>query len=78
MGFRKKIEIIPIKKAVLTGPTKDLKAERLDALIITNSEVRERLRYIANVDKRIINGRIRYIISGKFNREILNNSINFI
>ena len=78
MGFRKKIEIIPIKKVVLTGPTKDLKAERLDALIITNSEVRERARYIANVDKRIINGRIRYIISGKCNREILNNSINLI
>ena len=56
IGFRKKIEVIPIKKVVQTGPTKDLKAERLDALIITNSDVRERLRYIANVDKELLTG----------------------
>ena len=58
MGFRKKIDKSPIKKVVLTGPKSDLIADMLEALKITNSEVRERPMYIHNEESRIINGRI--------------------
>jgi hypothetical protein len=62
MGFRKKIDINPMNKAVVTGPVSDLIADLLEALIIISSEVRARLRYIHNEEIRIINGRILYII----------------
>jgi len=58
MGFRKKIDKSPIKKVVATGPKSDLIADILEALKITNSEVRERLMYIHNDERRITNGRI--------------------
>ena len=75
MGFRKKIDISPMNKAVVTGPASDLIADLLEALIIISSEVRARLRYIHNEEIRIINGRILYIISGKFNNDNLKSTI---
>ena len=59
----------------MTGPASDLIADLLEALIIISSEVRARLRYIDNEEIRIINGRILYIISGKFNNDNLKSTI---
>jgi len=75
MGFRKKIDISPMNKAVVTGPASALIADLLEAFIIISSEVRARLRYIHNEEIRIINGRILYIISGKFNNDNLKSTI---
>ena len=75
MGFRKKIDISPMNKAVVTGPASDLIVDLLEALIIISSEVRARLRYIHKEEIRIINGRILYIISGKFNNDNLKSTI---
>ena len=58
IGFRKKIDKSPIKKVAAIGPKSDLIADLLEALMITSSEVRERLRNIDNDERRIINGRI--------------------
>ena len=75
MGFKKKIDISPMNKVVVSGPTSDLRADLLEALIIISSEVRERLRYIHKDEIRIIKGRILYIISGKFNNDNLKSTI---
>ena len=70
-GFKKKIDISPIKNVVEIGPTSDLRADLLEALIIISSEVRESPRYIHNEERRIIKGRILYIIFGKFSNDNL-------
>jgi len=70
-GFKKKIDISPIKNVVEIGPTSDLRADLLEALIIISSEVRESPRYINNEERRIIKGRILYIIFGKFSNDKL-------
>ena len=64
-----------MNKAVMTGPASDLIADLLEAFITISSEVRARLRYIDNEEIRIINGRILYIISGKFNNDNLKSTI---
>jgi len=46
-----------MKKVVTIGPTSDLIADLLEALIIISSEVQESPRYIHNEERRIINGR---------------------
>jgi hypothetical protein len=65
IGFRKKTEKRPIKRVAIVGPNKDLIADLLEALIMTNSDVLARFKYIANVAISIISGRIRCIISGR-------------
>ena len=73
--YKKFRPISTIKKVIIIGPANDLIADLLEALIIVNSDVRERPRYIHNEERRIIKGRILYIISGKFNNDNLKSMI---